>query len=226
MTAKGAFHFQMDDIPEKAFAVKTARIGIFVPALTEGRLGLNINVFAEPQDHVDPTRKTPYSMAPAFYTEWLTIDRNALRSRGHDALAGYGFDYDAHRPDAPPEAPGAVQQDSHALFDAATLELEHLSGATYRVTTQGMTEFKWTFRLWAEADFNEVRLRDGTANSAREPDPEVESEFADLFEPALFDASWRRCGSQSYGWHDYIATPKHPSPDPGCAQNHSDAPAS
>ncbi|MEM1342069.1 MAG: hypothetical protein AAGF68_07080 [Pseudomonadota bacterium] len=210
MSAPGTFHFDMGELPEQSFALETARIVLFVPALGGSeQISLNVDLFAEPREVKADDDLGPYRMQPAYYTEWLTISRAQLRSRGLNALDGYRLDYDEARTPKGQiiEAPGAVQQDSHALWTRATLSLTHLGGARYRVETEGATEFDWTFRIEAEAAFDQVMLRDDLVDSPRLPDPAVEAEFAELFDPALFEAGWKKQGPPDGGWHDYIARP-------------------
>lgn len=199
----------MDDLPQQMFDVARSEMTLFRHALTDSDVfGLSINIDAVPKDVA--TEDGPYSMAPGFYTEWLDIPQIKLASRDVGCLDGYVMEYDVDREEELgfDQFPGAICQDSHAGFEAATMSLTHVGQGKYRVQAQGRTEFAWTFQIDTVAAFKQIMFRDGWADSAKQPDPRIEAEFATFFDVSHFDVGWKQQGSATYNWSDYIATPK------------------
>ena len=215
MSAEGWFRFAMEGMPEQVLDLKHAGIVLFgVAGAGSTMLSVNVDVWAAPRlvSWTDPRfpddGEIEHNVAPAFYTEWLEMPRAVLAGRGLDAVDGLSFDYDVTDPDAPDESPGAINQDSHALFDRAKMTVSHRGDGYYAVQAEGVTEFGWTFALEATAPLEKIVFRHDDRARQGAPDPEVEAEFDTLFDRAPFDCGWRRRGSTEYGWHDFIATAK------------------
>ena len=218
MSFEGFFRFQMGAMPEQRLELKHAKITLFGTAGAGSEsLSVNVDVYATERivawadpDHPEDGA-LDHRIAPAFYTEWLDMPRAALAGRGLGAVDGLAFDYDASAPDAPPESPGAINQDSHALFQQAKMDLRHIGEGRYDVRAEGVTEFGWTFALEAVAPLGDVVFRHQDRDAQKAPSAAVEEEFDQLFDRAAFDCGWMRRGPSDNGWFDFIAKAKEQS---------------
>ena len=202
----------MGAMPEQIMPLSRAGIVLFGQSgVQSDLLSVNVDVHTEPRmvAWLDPEypefADEAHRIAPSFYTEWLDMPRGALAGRGLNAMDGFGFDYDADAPDAPPESPGAIYQDDHALFRRATMQLRHRGDGLYDVRAEGVTAFDWTFSLDAIAPLERVVFRAGRMEDARAPMDAVVEEFERHFDPAVFEGAWVQRGSGANTWYDFIA---------------------
>lgn len=204
------FEFTFENFPRQELVVETAEISLFahVPSSSD-KIALYVKVSAAPRDLPSPEGEDSRMIAPTFYTEWLEIPLDALKSRQVDLLDGYrmAYDFATEQEDGFDQHPGAVYQDSHAAFDKATMVLTHKGGLTYRVQAEGKTEFGWTFRIDTDAVLKNVAAKSGRENGDKTPSDEVSDWFGKHFDAAQFSPVWSRKGSDEFNWQVLEATP-------------------
>lgn len=196
------FDFVFDNFPPQSLDVAHAEISLYVRVPPwRDNVSLYVEVVAEKK--ALPLEDTDYSVAPTFYTEWLEIPLQKLQGRGLDLLDRYHMVYNVatEEEDGYDQFPGAVYQNLHAGFVAATMMLTHLNGADYRIEAEGETEFGWKFRIDTVGKLTQVTVRSGMDGGDKEPSPEVEAWYDRLFDPLTFPSRWVRKGSEEAGWY-------------------------
>jgi hypothetical protein len=205
------FAFVMEDLPPQALSVEAATITLFaqVPPWRD-RISLHVEITATEATVMDPAgENSPYVMQPTFYTEWLDIPLSALKGRGLDLLDGYQMAYDVatEAEDGFDQFPGAVQQDSHAGFQRATMTLTHLGGTRYRIEAEGVTEFGWTFRIDTVGRLTGVAAKSGQVDGDKAPSAEVEDWYGRMYDASAFPPTWSRKGNDEFYWYVYESQP-------------------
>lgn len=205
------FEFTAEDTGHHQLDVARAEISLFanVPPWKD-QLSLNVMVVSKPimvpykGDAEDLTE-----VSPVFFTEWLSVPVSAFVSRDLGLLDGYEmrYDWETEAEDGFDQSPGALQNGSYAMFDRATMRLDHLADGRYRVRAEGETEFHWRFRIDTEAVLNTVIARADPPESQpanpQDKSKDVERFFIRHFDQAHFPAVWSRRGSPASGWFDY-----------------------